>query len=445
MDILKLRYLIREAIENIANISSKFSVGDVVTTKDRDKATVTMAEHPFYTVELESTGTTKSFSFTELAPYEEKIIAKTSEGISLKEGVNASPGLLFHQTHKISLSECVFRIGSNAYVDFFTEARKLFNEGVLNISEGDKYWINNTDIGKYGDLDGKPVPLDIPFVNEGSSGADTAWEDDKGNKVTLQDILDMTKNIPQKDYPTEKLAKIVLNWDDNPEEVERIEQVEVSKQYPILIMVDEAGEIQWILDGNHRAQKALRSKSKTIPAKLIKPSNLDAKAKKVLLGVVNELNEREDALGIYDDNKGNSASINRARVGFIADIDGENDYQIGPAATMKELIKMLADEGFTQKIFEAQFKGKDVSLNKPKRGGSKAYYVYVKNGDKVKKVSFGSGGLRAKINNPKARKAFAARHNCKNKKDRTTAGYWSCNLPRYAKALGLGANKNTFW
>ena len=445
MDILKLRYLIREAIENIANISSKFSVGDVVTTKDRDKATVTMAEHPFYTVELESTGTTKSFSFTELAPYEEKIIAKTSEGISLKEGVNASPGLLFHQTHKISLSECVFRIGSNAYVDFFTEARKLFNEGVLNISEGDKYWINNTDIGKYGDLDGKPVPLDIPFVNEGSSGADTAWEDDKGNKVTLQDILDMTKNIPQKDYPTEKLAKIVLNWDDNPEEVERIEQVEVSKQYPILIMVDEAGEIQWILDGNHRAQKALRSKSKTIPAKLIKPSNLDAKAKKVLLGVVNELNEREDALGIYDDNKGNSASINRARVGFMADVDGENDYQIGPAATMKELIKMLADEGFTQKIFEAQFKGKDVSLNKPKRGGSKAYYVYVKNGDKVKKVSFGSGGLRAKINNPKARKAFAARHNCKNKKDRTTAGYWSCNLPRYAKALGLGANKNTFW
>ena len=106
------------------------------------------------------------------------------------------------------------------------------------------------------------------------------------------------------------------------------------------------------------AQKALRSKSKTIPAKLIKPSNLDAKAKKVLLGVVNELNEREDALGIYDDNKGNSASINRARVGFIADIDGENDYQIGPAATMKELIKMLADEGFTQKYLKLNLRVK---------------------------------------------------------------------------------------
>ena len=96
-------------------------------------------------------------------------------------------------------------------------------------------------------------------------------------------------------------------------------------------------------------------------------------------------------------------------------------------------------------IEEAEFKGKDVPLNKPKRGGSKAYYVYVKDGDKVKKVSFGSGGLRAKIKNKEARNAFAARHKCKDKKDRTKAGYWSCNLPRYASALGLGANMNTFW
>ena len=31
------------------------------------------------------------------------------------------------------------------------------------------------------------------------------------------------------------------------------------------------------------------------------------------------------------------------------------------------------------------------------------------------------------------------------KEDRTKAGYWSCNLPRYASQLGLGANQNTFW
>ena len=96
---------------------------------------------------------------------------------------------------------------------------------------------------------------------------------------------------------------------------------------------------------------------------------------------------------------------------------------------------------------EAEFRGKDVPLNKPKRGGSKAYYVYVRDPKtkKIKKVSFGSGGLRAKIKNKEARNAFAKRHNCKDKKDRTKAGYWSCNLPRYASALGLGANMNTFW
>ena len=100
------------------------------------------------------------------------------------------------------------------------------------------------------------------------------------------------------------------------------------------------------------------------------------------------------------------------------------------------------------KIDEAKKKKKkDPPIGKPKRGGSKAYYVYVSNPKtkRIKKVSFGSGGLRAKIRNKKARNAFAARHNCKNKKDRTKAGYWSCRLPRYAKQLGLGANMNTFW
>jgi hypothetical protein len=98
---------------------------------------------------------------------------------------------------------------------------------------------------------------------------------------------------------------------------------------------------------------------------------------------------------------------------------------------------------------EAEYQGKDVDLNKPRRSsGPKKYQVYVKN-DKgnVIKVNFGDskGGLTAKINNPEARKAFADRHDCKNKKDRTKAGYWSCNLPRYWKALGGGENMNTYW
>ena len=91
---------------------------------------------------------------------------------------------------------------------------------------------------------------------------------------------------------------------------------------------------------------------------------------------------------------------------------------------------------------------KSPPLNKPKRGGSKKFYVYVRNPKtkKIKKVSFGdTTGLSAKLNNPKARKAFAARHDCKNKKDKTKASYWSCHLPRYAKLLGIKSNFSGYW
>lgn len=120
---------------------------------------------------------------------------------------------------------------------------------------------------------------------------------------------------------------------------------------------------------------------------------------------------------------------------------GEFDLYEGVSVPLD--LPMLEEDEVT----EAEFKGKDISLNKPKRGGSKAYYVYVRDPKtkRVKKVSFGSGGLRAKIRNSKAKKAFAARHRCSTKKDRTKPGFWSCNLPRYAQALGLGANSNTFW
>jgi hypothetical protein len=100
-----------------------------------------------------------------------------------------------------------------------------------------------------------------------------------------------------------------------------------------------------------------------------------------------------------------------------------------------------------EQIQEVKHQGKDVELNKPKRGGSKKFYVYVrKPGGGVKKVSFGdTTGLMAKINDPKARKSFAARHKCAQAKDKTSAGYWSCRLPRYASMLGLKSNFTGFW
>tara|TARA_R100000231_G_C5314145_1_gene161378 strand:+ start:489 stop:872 length:384 start_codon:yes stop_codon:yes gene_type:complete len=82
-------------------------------------------------------------------------------------------------------------------------------------------------------------------------------------------------------------------------------------------------------------------------------------------------------------------------------------------------------------IEEAEYQGKKVELGKVKRGGSKKFYVYVKDPKtkNVKKVSFGdTTGLSIKTKDPKRRKAFRDRHNCDNPGPKTKARYWSCRM-----------------
>ena len=78
-------------------------------------------------------------------------------------------------------------------------------------------------------------------------------------------------------------------------------------------------------------------------------------------------------------------------------------------------------------LFEAEYQGRSVKLNKPMRGDVKKFKVYVKN-DKgnVVKVNFGDPDMKIKKSNPKRRKSFRARHNCDNPGPKTKARYWSC-------------------
>lgn len=96
-------------------------------------------------------------------------------------------------------------------------------------------------------------------------------------------------------------------------------------------------------------------------------------------------------------------------------------------------------------IEEAKHRGKKVNLGKPFRtpGGPKKFAVYVKSkGGNVKKVTFGDPNLKVRNKNKAAAKSFRARHKCDQKKDRTTAGYWSCSIGRYAKQLGLSSSNS---
>lgn len=105
-------------------------------------------------------------------------------------------------------------------------------------------------------------------------------------------------------------------------------------------------------------------------------------------------------------------------------------------------VPFLIEEEF---LIEAKHRGKNVKLNSPFRtpGGPKKFAVYVKSpGGNIKKVTFGDPNLRVRNRNKAAAKSFRARHKCSQKKDRTTAGYWSCNVGRYAKKLGLKSSSS---
>jgi len=141
---------------------------------------------------------------------------------------------------------------------------------------------------------------------------------------------------------------------------------------------------------------------------------------------------------------------------LMSKLDTSMDY-MASSLTGKSTFDISLDQDLYGKLTspknlkEAKKKAKKNTkkLNKPTRdsSGGKAYKVYVKDPKtgNIKTVRFGSGGLRAKINDKKARNAFAARHKCSTKKDKTKAGYWSCRLPRYAKLLGLKSNFGGFW
>ncbi len=85
---------------------------------------------------------------------------------------------------------------------------------------------------------------------------------------------------------------------------------------------------------------------------------------------------------------------------------------------------------------DAEYQGRKVKLNNPTKGDIKKFKVYVRN-DKgnVIKVEFGDPNMDIKRDSPERLKAFRARHNCDQKKDKTTAGYWSCKFWEKGKTV----------
>ena len=82
-------------------------------------------------------------------------------------------------------------------------------------------------------------------------------------------------------------------------------------------------------------------------------------------------------------------------------------------------------------VEKADYQGRSVELDKPFRlpaGSTKKFGVYVKDGDKVKKVTFGDPNMEIRRDDPDARANFRSRHSCDTATDKTSARYWSCRM-----------------
>ena len=416
-----------------------------------------------------------------------------------------SENLQYHINENIPLMESVFRIGSDAHLSLIKEARKLYSRGVLDLCEEDE-GIMETHLGEFDLYEDEIVPLDLPMINEefklnilpknniailkGDSGEyDGFIEDEEVSFSTTYDDLDYRitdyydeSNIEDflgRGHAFVELAKKYdYDWNIEPDLVGiTIKLNNINER----IDYDEALTLRGILADYEKEREQIFRDMENDPS--IEPeggpvaddygdrlNKLEDKIEKVRKQLYDyDLNENEmrkvdllqqikDILKVIqkdgedreDDLEDLDVSIDAVTAALTdkSPIDvGIDQRNFGRFASPGKRIKEAVVQALTERKKKKKKTKKDPPIGKPKRGGPKAYYVYVRDPKtkRIKKVTFGSGGLRAKIRNPKARNAFAKRHRCSEKNDRTKASYWSCRLPRYASQLGLGANMNTFW
>jgi len=134
---------------------------------------------------------------------------------------------------------------------------------------------NNTDMNLQENI--QRIKQMMGLIIEGLH--DTSWQNEEGDKITLMDLLDATQDIPVKEYSVEELKPHLLTWDGDEDEIRKIEKADL--QYPILIFVNDDGEFISIIDGHHRAQKAVRKGLETIKAKVIPINSLPKKIRKI--------------------------------------------------------------------------------------------------------------------------------------------------------------------
>ena len=326
-------------------------------------------------------------------------------GVMLNESIAPkqilSENLQYHVTNQIPLTENTFRYGSEAFLNLWAEARALYLREIIHVNEDDKQILEETDLGNFGLYEGVKVPLDLLLLEN----EELEESDKKKNPPLGKPKRGGSKKfyVYVKNPKTKKIKKISFG-----------DTTGLSAKINNLLKI-RANEIPL----TDIMTRVIEKGEKNSP--LYKDLELEFKKDSIDMDEIKNILKDYGVYFEYDDLLNINESKNSPAY------KGPEGYDDGSDSYINETDK------------------KTPPIGKPKRGGSKKFYVYVRDKGKVKKVSFGQAGMSAKINDPKARRAFAARHDCKNKKDRTKPSYWSCRLPRYAKLLGLKSSFSGFW
>jgi len=348
-----------------------------------------------------------------------------------------SEGLKYHMDNALPLTEHVFRAGSTEYFNLWAEARALYARNILEVQGDDLEVLTETDLGNFGTIYEIEIGDKVKASKE-YGGLSGEVVDVKGSFVVVK-TKKGTKSYHESDLQVlnKEGIKVPLDFIMEDEYLDLNEGTFESDE--IAIYDDpkgDAGETKIYKRGT-----GYYGQNDRFDFEAEDKAELEAKLKRwgyvLQAGSLNE-EEIDEAYSTYEQRMINQ--IKRFKKEGLPMFNLPIKTQKFYAKHQKEIDAL--DE---TKINEEAKK----KIGKPMRdsSGGKAYKVYVRDPKtkKIKTVRFGSGGLKAKINNSKARQAFAKRHKCSTRNDKTKASYWSCRLPRYAKLLGLKSSFSGFW
>ena len=224
------------------------------------------------------------------------------------------------------------------------------------------------------------------------------------------------------------LLDLVQDGDDLPEWLE----TKITKAGDYM-----SSAARYIAGNMARDHGQLEEQEQIEPDKL---KDLTVAALQGLLADIDNLSEEQMSRIISMSPSSGASSMTEGMVGLTEEILVESHYTLydylqdaidenGEKPCPQCLYEVLSESacGCPDLIPEAKYRGRKVKLNKPMRGDVKKFKVYVKNAKgNVVKVNFGDKKMRIKKSNPKRRKSFRARHNCKNPGPKGKARYWSC-------------------